>query len=87
MSSQKRIIQISFKNTIEEELLYNWLLSKLSPSHYIKEELWHIYNNMPTFYTQDDQSLNIDNQMMRTNDTCSAPKDEYCEFIERKIAF
>lgn len=80
MKPQKRIIQLSFKNTPEEEKLYAWLLSKLSPAHFIKEEMWRMYNNIPTIYTQNTQPIPI-------ADIPITHDDDFDETIERKITF
>lgn len=80
MKPQKRIIQLSFKNTPEEEQLYTWLLSKLSPAHFIKEEMWRMYNNIPTPYTQNMQPVTTANVPDTQN-------DYFDETIERKITF
>lgn len=87
MKAQKRIIQLSFKNTIEEEQLYNWLLSKLSPANYIKEELWNIYNNIPIFCADIEQKQFNDSQSIRNDCAILTPKDEYGENIKRNIEF
>lgn len=42
--AERQVIQLSFKNDIREQELLNFLRSKISPTSFIKEVLWDIYN-------------------------------------------